>query len=93
MGDLQILIFLIVTLLAAVAYWAHIGKNKIPVWAANLVIFTLYSSWGGYSITSEGTGDGGQAFAALMLWFFLLIIHFIVAIIAIIALSLNKNNK
>jgi hypothetical protein len=93
MTDLQILIFLIVALLAAVAYWAHIGKDKVPVWAGNLVIFTLYSSWCGYSITSEGTGGGGQAFAALMFWFLLLIVHILVALIVIAALRINKKTE
>lgn len=93
MTDLQLLIFLIVALFAAVAYWAHIGKNKIPIWAANLVLFTLYSSWCGYSITSEGPGEGGKSFAALMFWFLLLIVHILIALIVIAALRINKKTE
>jgi hypothetical protein len=92
MTDLQLLIFLIVALFAAVAYWAHIGKNKIPVWAANLVLFTLYSSWCKY-LMIEGPGDGGKSFAALMFWFLLLIVHILIALIVIVALRINKKTE
>lgn len=90
MDEFTIFLILTVTLSLGGAYQTYISNNKIPIWAANLVLFTLYSSWCGYSITSEGPGEGGKSFAALMFWFLLLIVHILIALIVIAALRINK---
>lgn len=93
MDEFTIFLILTVTLSLGGAYQTYISNNKKPIWLTNLVAFGLYISYLGSLSINEKPGHGGEAFAAFVGCFFLLIIHIVVVLITIMVIALLRNKK